>query len=248
MVTSGGVKAALDANSKDDRNLANATGILAVAHGGTGNSSVDSTPTASSTKMVTSGGVKAALDANSKDDRNLANATGILAVAHGGTGAKDFYGASYNIMNVGTQDVELNDTRNLAVTNETQNINNGIFRWSTFTSFWRWIKGHCDLEYEKKDKLQYITNWEDFADGLESGKTVWVGQGSMFLDTTQTDNKVWLGIYNVVCDVSNDKWSVSASYYRRKTSSSEKIYINHIESIFSDSVFPTIKFFGYRLK
>ena len=39
------------------------SGVLSVAHGGTGNSSVDSTPTADSTKMVTSGGVKAALDA-----------------------------------------------------------------------------------------------------------------------------------------------------------------------------------------
>lgn len=38
------------------------SGVLVVARGGTGNSSVDSTPTAGSTKMVTSGGVKAALD------------------------------------------------------------------------------------------------------------------------------------------------------------------------------------------
>ena len=38
------------------------SGILPVANGGTGASSVDSTPTASSTKMVTSGGVKSALD------------------------------------------------------------------------------------------------------------------------------------------------------------------------------------------
>ena len=38
-------------------------GVLPVEHGGTGNSSVDSAPTAGSTKMVTSGGVKTALDA-----------------------------------------------------------------------------------------------------------------------------------------------------------------------------------------
>lgn len=37
------------------------TGILPVANGGTGNSSVDTTPTANSTKMVTSGGVASAL-------------------------------------------------------------------------------------------------------------------------------------------------------------------------------------------
>lgn len=37
------------------------TGVLPVANGGTGNSSVDTTPTANSTKMVTSGGVASAL-------------------------------------------------------------------------------------------------------------------------------------------------------------------------------------------
>lgn len=37
-------------------------GTLPVAQGGTGNTSVDSTPTANSTKMVTSGGIKTALD------------------------------------------------------------------------------------------------------------------------------------------------------------------------------------------
>ena len=37
------------------------TGVLPVAHGGTGNSSVDTVPTANSTKMVTSGGVASAL-------------------------------------------------------------------------------------------------------------------------------------------------------------------------------------------
>ncbi len=37
-------------------------GVLDVAHGGTGNASVDTAPTAGSTKMVTSGGVKTALD------------------------------------------------------------------------------------------------------------------------------------------------------------------------------------------
>lgn len=44
---------------------ANAPGVLGtlpVAHGGTGNTSVDTTPTASSTKMVTSGGVHSALE------------------------------------------------------------------------------------------------------------------------------------------------------------------------------------------
>lgn len=38
------------------------TGTLDVEHGGTGNTSVDTTPTANSTKMVTSGGIKTALD------------------------------------------------------------------------------------------------------------------------------------------------------------------------------------------
>lgn len=43
--------------------LGGISGIVPVANGGTGNSSVDTTPTANSTKMVTSDGVKTALDA-----------------------------------------------------------------------------------------------------------------------------------------------------------------------------------------
>ena len=49
-------------DGSDDADLG-VKGVLPVEHGGTGNSTVDSTPTAGSTKMVTSGGVKNALDA-----------------------------------------------------------------------------------------------------------------------------------------------------------------------------------------
>lgn len=42
--------------------LGNTLGALPVACGGTGNTSVDTTPTSNSTKMVTSGGVKAAIE------------------------------------------------------------------------------------------------------------------------------------------------------------------------------------------
>ena len=41
----------------------NLYGVVSVAHGGTGNSSVDTTPTSGSTKMVTSGGVYDAINA-----------------------------------------------------------------------------------------------------------------------------------------------------------------------------------------
>lgn len=49
--------------------IGNSTGAfpLTVAQGGTGNTSVDTTPTAGSTKMVTSGGVKSALDGKVSD-------------------------------------------------------------------------------------------------------------------------------------------------------------------------------------
>lgn len=42
------------------------SGVLAVARGGTGNGSVDTTPTSGSTKMVTSGGLYTALNAKQK--------------------------------------------------------------------------------------------------------------------------------------------------------------------------------------
>lgn len=65
------------------------TGILAVSRGGTGNGSVDTTPTAGSTKMVTSGGLKTAFDG--KSDVGHAHSasditSGVLAPEFGGTG------------------------------------------------------------------------------------------------------------------------------------------------------------------
>lgn len=49
-------------DAKANKALDNLTGILPVANGGTGNSSVDSTPTSGSAKMVTSAGTKAYVD------------------------------------------------------------------------------------------------------------------------------------------------------------------------------------------
>lgn len=51
------------------------TGVLGVANGGTGNSSVDTEPTENSTKMVTSGGIKTALDGK-EDTSNKVTAWG----------------------------------------------------------------------------------------------------------------------------------------------------------------------------
>ena len=48
--------------------------------------SMDTAPTASSTKAVTSGGIKTAINTAETNAKNLANATGTLAIAHGGTG------------------------------------------------------------------------------------------------------------------------------------------------------------------
>ena len=101
MVTSGGVKAALDGKAAASHNhdASNITsGTLPVARGGTGNTAVDTTPTANSTKMVTSGGVKAALDgkAASSHNHDAGNITsGTLAVGRGGTGVTSLTGTDY---------------------------------------------------------------------------------------------------------------------------------------------------------
>lgn len=50
------------ADAANDKLTIGLIGTVPAANGGTGNSSVDTTPTANSTKMVTSGGVKSALD------------------------------------------------------------------------------------------------------------------------------------------------------------------------------------------
>lgn len=63
--------------------------VVPVANGGTGNSSVDTTPTQNSTKMVTSGGVYNALAGKAASSHNHAASnitSGTLAVARGGTG------------------------------------------------------------------------------------------------------------------------------------------------------------------
>lgn len=63
--------------------------VIPVANGGTGNSSVDTTPTQNSTKMVTSGGVYNALSgkAASSHNHSAANITsGTLPLARGGLG------------------------------------------------------------------------------------------------------------------------------------------------------------------
>ena len=63
--------------------------VIPVANGGTGNSSVDTTPTQNSTKMVTSGGVYNAIqNASPKSHAHSASdiTSGTLPVARGGTG------------------------------------------------------------------------------------------------------------------------------------------------------------------
>ena len=63
--------------------------VIPVANGGTGNSSVDTTPTQNSTKMVTSGGVYTALagKAASSHNHSAANITsGTLPLSRGGLG------------------------------------------------------------------------------------------------------------------------------------------------------------------
>ena len=61
-VAQGGTGQTTVAAFRNSMGLGSSTGVLGTAYGGTGASSVDTTPTANSTKMVTSGGVKTALD------------------------------------------------------------------------------------------------------------------------------------------------------------------------------------------
>lgn len=92
MVTSGGVYNAIqNASPKSHVHSASdiTSGALAVARGGTGNTSVDTTPTQNSTKMVTSGGVYNALanKAASSHNHSAANITsGTLPLSRGGLG------------------------------------------------------------------------------------------------------------------------------------------------------------------
>ena len=92
MVTSGGVYNAIqNASPKSHAHSATdiTSGTLAVARGGTGNTSVDTTPTQNSTKMVTSGGVYNALSgkADSSHNHSASNITsGTLPLARGGLG------------------------------------------------------------------------------------------------------------------------------------------------------------------
>lgn len=61
-VTSSGIKGAIDSAVNTAEDLSNATGILSVAHGGTGTDSFDTVPTAGSNKPVTSDGIRTAID------------------------------------------------------------------------------------------------------------------------------------------------------------------------------------------
>lgn len=78
MVTSGGVHTALagKADSSHKHSASDITsGALSVERGGTGNTSVDTTPTSGSTKMVTSGGVYTALSKKANSSHNQAAST-----------------------------------------------------------------------------------------------------------------------------------------------------------------------------
>ena len=104
-VTSGGVKTAIDneATARDTAitNAINALDVSSVGGDGCYISAIsetdgkisatattmDTAPTASSTKAVTSGGIQSAISTAESNAKNLANATGTLGIAHGGTGA-----------------------------------------------------------------------------------------------------------------------------------------------------------------
>ena len=91
-VTSGGVYTALSGKAAATHTHAASditSGTLPVARGGTGNTSVDTTPTSGSTKMVTSGGIYTALSGKAAATHTHAASditSGTLPVARGGTG------------------------------------------------------------------------------------------------------------------------------------------------------------------
>ena len=94
LITSGAVKTAVD-NAVDALDVASVGGdgcyISAISETdgkiSATATTMDTAPTASSTKAVTSGGIQSAISTAESNAKNLANATGTLGIAHGGTGA-----------------------------------------------------------------------------------------------------------------------------------------------------------------
>lgn len=113
------------------------SGTLAVARGGTGNTSVDTTPTSGSTKMVTSGGVYTALSGKAASSHNHAASeitSGTLGVARGGTGATTFTSGAA-LIGAGTGAVTTRTIRNNtatsgAVTADTALITSNTLRYA----------------------------------------------------------------------------------------------------------------------
>lgn len=88
------------AASSHNHSASNITsGTLPVARGGTGNTSVDTTPTSGSTKMVTSGGVYTAL-AGKADSSHTQAASTITAGTFSATGVKAKSGTDYSTARV----------------------------------------------------------------------------------------------------------------------------------------------------
>lgn len=149
-VTSGGVKTAID----------NAIGALDVSSvGGDGkyisaisetdgkisatSTTMDTTPTANSTKAVTSDGIKTAISTAETNAKNLANATGTLAISHGGTNSTTADGAVTNLLSATSQaDADVTDDTDLITShaNGYTTTNNKFYKRKG-SKLWNYISG-----------------------------------------------------------------------------------------------------------
>ena len=188
--------------------------------------------------MVTSGGVKTALDA--KLNTNGTNATqaalhGLFAKMQEETAIPvdaDYYVAQH---------------ASGGAANKTP-----VKR--PLSSLWKWIKGHCDTTYEKKDKVQLITNWEDFADGTEGVETDWVGQGT-YTELNSSSTSAYRSmryIFKVTYYPDRDRYGVVSTFklYADKNNQNVTGYLGVSSDIISAenaSKIP-VAFLGYRVK
>ena len=105
---------------------------------------MDTTPTANSTKAVTSGGVKSAIDTAESNAKNLANATGTLPVANGGTGATTAGGACTNLIGALTvADGDVTDATDIITSNNggyAEQSDKQFYKRKGI-KFWNYIKG-----------------------------------------------------------------------------------------------------------
>ena len=104
---------------------------------------MDTAPTANSTKAVTSGGIKTAISTAETNAKNLANATGTLAIANGGTNATTADEAVTNLLSATSQgDGDVTDDTDLITSHASgYTTTNNKFYKRKGSKLWNYISG-----------------------------------------------------------------------------------------------------------